>query len=269
MTLIGVLGQGAVGRAVSGRLTDCGFTVRAADRDDRRQVLDAEPDVLITALTRGDESLHQLSELEWVPGVVLDLTTQSPESAWRCARQAGALGTAYHGGGLTGGGRELALGQGVLLLGSPVDPDGPAGRVVSALGRAIGFPSAPEAAKAKLLHNWVLLVQQWSAALALGEAGPDGAGALVEVLAAGTAGRAVPEWSVVRDARGPARSTYLGRLAAKDLGEIARGLPALAEAGGPVLEVLTEALLAGAEQPYTQTLLNILDGTGNGPKEVL
>ncbi|MFB7380484.1 hypothetical protein ACFC6U_24090 [Kitasatospora purpeofusca] len=267
MPLIGVLGQGAVGRAVSGRLADCGLVVRAADRDDRHLVLDGEPDVLVMALTRGDESLCQLEELERAPGFVLDLTTQSPESAERCARRAAALGSAYHGGGLTGGGRELAVGRGVLLLGAPADPYGPVGRVVSALGRSIGFPSAPEAARAKLLHNWVLLVQQWAAALALGEVGPDGAGALVDVLAAGTAGRAVPDWSVVRDARHPARSTYLGRLAVKDLGEITRGLPALAEAGRPVVELLTEALHARPEHPYTQALLNILDGAGDGPKE--
>ncbi|MFF2044090.1 hypothetical protein ACFVVX_27085 [Kitasatospora sp. NPDC058170] len=267
MPLIGVLGQGAVGCAVARRLTDRGFAVRAADRDDRRLVLDAAPDVLVMALTRGDESLLQLGELEKAPGVVLDFTTQSPESAARCAHLAAGLGAAYHAGGLTGGGHELAAGRGVLLLGSPVEPDGPAGRVVSALGRAIGFPSAAEAARAKLLHNWVLLVQQWAAALALGEVGPDGHATLVEVLAAGTAGRAVPDWSVVRDARHPARSTYLGRLAAKDLGEITRGLPALAEAGRPVVELLTDALLGGAEQPYTQALLNILDGAGNGPKE--
>ncbi|WP_431783453.1 hypothetical protein [Streptomyces chumphonensis] len=267
MVRTGVLGQGAVGRAVAERLRACGHEVVAADRTHRHVVLDAKPDVLLLALTHGTESEAQIAELTASPAWVVDLTTQSPDSVTGCAAKAARLGAAYHGGGLTGGPRELAAGRGVLLLGGPPEPHGPVAGIVHALGRSIDFPDARSAARAKLLHNWVLLVQQWAAALALGTVGPDGAPHLVRVLEAGTAGRPVADWSVVRDAAAPPCSTYLARLVAKDLKEITHGLPALAAAGAPVIAELERVVTADDERPYTEAFLNILEGADNGTEE--
>jgi len=229
MVRVGVLGQGAIGRAVGSRLRAEGFTVLGADRSSRRTVLDAELSVLVLALTRGKECLAQLTEADRLPPHVLDLTTQTPQSARQCAERVLALGSLYCGGGLTGGGHQIASGTAVLVLGPAVAPCSPVRDVIAALGRAITFAAPEHAAKAKLLHNWVLIVQQWAAALAVQEAGSD-LDALVEVLSSGTVGRRVPDWSVVRDAAGRAESTYLGRLVAKDLGEIKAALPRLAAA---------------------------------------
>lgn len=252
----GVLGQGAVGRAVSARLAHRGFTVHAADRDGRHRVLAARPEVLVLALTRGEECLAQLAEAAELPPVVIDLTTQAPDSAARCTRLATARGAAYHGGGLTGSPRALATGGAVLLLGPAPAPETPAGQIVAALGRVIGFPEPRAGALAKLLHNWVLVVQQWAAALALRCAGEDiDPAVLVAVLEAGTAGRPVAQWSVVRDAAGPATSTYLSRLVAKDLDELARAVPRLADEAGPLLGLLRAVLPGDGEQPFTEALL--------------
>ncbi|MBS2964827.1 hypothetical protein KGA66_17350 [Actinocrinis puniceicyclus] len=266
-TTLGVLGQGAVGRALAGRLTACSREVHAADRAGREKVYEHEPEVLFLALTRGTECLDQLDALPWAPRTIVDLTTQSPDSADGCARAAAARGIAYHGGGLTGGGRELAAGRGVLLLGAAPDPHGELAALLGDLGRVIGFPHAREAARAKLLHNFVLLTQQWAAALALLEVGPEQAATLVEVLASGTAGRPVRQWSIVRDAAGEPCSTYLARLAAKDLEEIAAGLPALSAAAGPALELLAARLRAAPEAAFTRALLTLTDRALASPQQ--
>jgi len=254
VTAVAVLGQGAVGRAAADRLAEAGHEVHAADRADRARVLASGADVLLLALTRGEECAAQLAEARQLPPTVLDLTTQAPESALRCADRAAGAGVRYHGGGLTGGGRELRAGRAVLLLGPPVEP-GPAGTVVRALGRVIAFGDPPAAARAKVLHNWVLLAQQWAAALALADAREHGLDALVEVLDSGTAGRPVPEWSVVRDAAGEPTSTYLSRLAEKDLAALARTAPMLAAAAAPLLAELSRVFARLPERPYTEALL--------------
>ena len=266
MVAVAVLGQGAVGRAAAERLAAAGHRVHAGDRPDRDEVLAADADVLLLALTRGEECAAQLASAVRLPAVVLDLTTQAPESAARCAELAAAAGSAYHGGGLTGGGTELRAGQAVLLLGPPVRPGTAAGSVVGALGRAIDFATPAAGARAKVLHNWVLLVQQWAASLALADARQHGVDALVEVLTSGTAGRPVPEWSVVRDAAGDATSTYLSRLAAKDLAVLARTAPALAGAAAPLLAELDRAFARLPERPYTEALLHAAAET-RGPAE--
>lgn len=269
MVAVAVLGQGAVGRAAADRLAAAGHAVHAGDRPDRDRVLAAGADVLLLALTRGEECAAQLAEAAGtrrLPPTVLDLTTQAPDSAARCADRAAAAGSAYHGGGLTGGGTELRSGQAVLLLGPPVRPGTAAAAVVDGLGRAIPFAAPAAAARAKVLHNWVLLVQQWAAALALADAREHGVDALVEVLAAGTAGRPVPEWSVVRDAAGGPTSTYLSRLAAKDLAVLARTAPALAAAAAPLLAELDRAFARLPERPYTEALLHAAAQT-RGPAE--
>ena len=255
--VVGVLGQGAVGRAVAERLSQCGFTVHAADRDGRHRVLAARPEVLVLALTRGEECLTQLAEPGALPPVVLDLTTQAPDSATRCADLAADRGADYHGGGLTGSPRALATGDAVLLLGPPPAAGTPADRTTAALGRVIAFPAPWSGALAKLLHNWVLVVQQWAAALAIRHAGDDlDLAALTAVLDAGTAGRPVPQWSVVRDAAGPATSTYLSRLVAKDLDELARAAPELADRARPLLHVLRSSLSHAGERPFTEAFLS-------------
>jgi len=260
---VAVLGQGAVGRAAAERLAAAGHQVHAGDRADRAGVLAAGADVLVLALTRGEECTAQLAEATApvegtprLPPTVLDLTTQTPESASRCAELAAAAGSAYHGGGLSAGGRELRAGRAVLLLGPPVPPGTPAAAVVDALGRALPFAAPDAAARAKVLHNWVLLAQQWAAALALADARAHGIDGLPEVLAAGTAGRPVPEWSVVRDAAGEPSSTYLSRLAAKDLAVLARTAPTLATAAAPLLAELSRAFARLPERPYTVALLD-------------
>ena len=181
----------------------------------------------------------------------LDLTTQAPADAQRCAELAAAAGSRYHGGGLSAGGRELRAGRAVLLLGPPVEPGTAAAAVIDALGRAIPFRDPAAAARAKVLHNWVLLAQQWAAALALADAREHGIDRLAEVLDAGTAGRPVPEWSVVRDAADAPTSTYLARLAAKDLAELARAAPGLAAAAAPLLPDLAGPCPA-ARAPVTE-----------------
>lgn len=262
MLAVAVLGQGAVGRAAADRLAAAGLVVHAGDRADRTRVLAAGADVLLLALTRGEECVAQLEEARQLPPTVLDLTTQAPESALRCADRAVAAGARYHGGGLSAGGRELRAGRAVLLLGPPVEPGTAAAAVVDALGRAIGFPDPEAAARAKVLHNWVLLAQQWAAALALAEVRGYEVDRLVEVLASGTAGRPVPEWSVVRDAVGEPTSTYLCRLAAKDLAVLARTAPALAAAAAPLLAELRRAFARVPERPYTEALLRAADARG-------
>lgn len=253
---MGVLGQGAVGRAVARRLTDRGFTVHAADRDERGRVLAARPAVLVLALTRGEECLTQLAESDGLVPVVLDLTTQAPDTAARCADRAARGGAAYHGGGLTGSPRALATGEAVLLLGPPPVPGTEAALVTAELGRVIGFTAARSGALAKLLHNWVLVVQQWAAALAIQRTGGElDLATLTEVLAAGTAGRPVDQWSVVRDAAGSASSTYLSRLVAKDLGELAQALPELADEARPLLRLMHAALASAGERPFTEAFL--------------
>jgi 3-hydroxyisobutyrate dehydrogenase-like beta-hydroxyacid dehydrogenase len=259
---VAVLGQGAVGRAAADRLAAAGHEVHAGDRADRARVLAAPADVLLLALTRGEECAAQLAEARRLPPAVLDLTTQPPESALRCADRAAATGAGYHGGGLTGGGRELRAGRAVLLLGPPVRPGTPAAAVVGALGRAIPFAGPEAAARAKVLHNWVLLAQQWAAALALADAREHGIDSLVEVLAAGTAGRPVPEWSVVRDAAGEPTSTYPARLAAKDLAVLTRTAPRLAGAAAPLLAELGRAFARLPDRPYTEALLHAAAAPG-------
>ena len=108
----------------------------------------------------------------------------------------------------------------------------------------------------------MLLAQQWAAALALADAREHGIDRLAEVLDAGTAGRPVPEWSVVRDAAGEPSSTYLSRLAAKDLAVLARTAPALAAAAAPLLAELGRAFARLPERPYTEALLRAAETRG-------
>lgn len=265
--VVGILGRGAVGSALADRLSACSRNVYSSDQFDRQKVFEQEPPLLFLALTRGSECEAQLAELTWIPETIVDLTTQNPESADRCARVAFDRGSAYHGGGLTGGGRELSVGRAVLLLGDEPGPGGAVADVLEDLGRVIGFPSARVAAQAKLLHNFVLLTQQWAAGLALRELGPEQAATLVKVLASGTTGRPVDQWSIVRDAVEGPSSTYLCRLASKDLDEMALGLPVLAGDARPVIDLLAASLRATPETPFTQAFLTRTDRALAGPLE--
>ncbi|MCQ4041856.1 NAD(P)-dependent oxidoreductase [Streptantibioticus rubrisoli] len=250
---VGVLGMGAVGRAVAARLTASGFPVVAGDQEDESRVLDAADGLLVTALTHGTQTHAVLAGGGVRCAEMLDLTTHSPHSAARCRQTAEARGIRYHGGGLTGGARQVGEGTAVLLVGP--EPTEGVLTTCQVLGTVLTFGSAEQGALAKLLHNWVLIVQQWAVATALAEADAQGLTGLVDVLASGTAGRPVPEWSTVRDwdADQPA-STYLSRLVAKDLRELRVSAPVVRDAGAAVMDQFDRVFSAEDDRPYTAAL---------------
>lgn len=258
---IGLLGMGAMGTAIAERLRQQPLAVVSGDKLAQRDVLRRPHAVLIMALTSGDQVAEVLASGEVRAAAVLDLTTQSTEAIERCAGLARGSGIAYSGGGVTGGARQLARGSASLLLGP--EPRGFAARVCARLGSPVFFPTARQAALAKLLHNWVLIVQQWAVAVALTEAGAHGFSELPAVLSEGTAGRPVTRWSVIRDwSAGQPSSTYTDRLVWKDLREIKQSFSATENADGGLLDHLIDLFepADGPAIPFTLRLLRELSG---------
>lgn len=256
-----VFGAGKVGRAIASRCRELGLDVRIADRPEAADLAGAgEGGLAILALTHGREALELIEQLAGVSAVI-DLTTQSSTSAGQVARKAAELSIEYHAGGLTGGAAQLAEGRAVLLLGPPPQRFR---TVLHGLGEVIDFDTPEQAARAKLLHNTFLIMQQSMLAY-LGRARGDlHAATLLRVLASGTAGRPLEQSSLARDlTSGTPTSSYLTRLVLKDLDEIERDVQGLPPPLRELLRQLQQPLREGdADLPYTQVLKEIfLDAT--------
>jgi len=254
-----IFGAGRIGQAAARRCLSSGFDIRLADLAETEELAvdPAAGGLALLALTHGTQVGDLLTRLRGVDAV-LDLTTQSSTSAAVAAATADRCGLDYFGGGLTGGAAQLAGGTAVLLVGPWPAPE-PVRAVLDVLGSVIGFESAEQGARAKMLHNAYLLMQQSLLALLGGGRGRLDADGLLRVLSTGTAGRPLAESSLVRDltAETPA-SSYRNRLVVKDLAEIERELSDLPPYLLELLADLRQRFAQGApDEPFTQVLKEI------------
>lgn len=247
-----VLGQGAVGRSVANRLATVGHDIRVCDRKGWQKAMRRRSDVLVLALTHGKQSAEVIA-MAGCHGAVVDLTTQSPASAARCQAAAERLGVSYSGGGINGGARALGRGDAMLLLGPP--PTSAGRGIADALGGVLPFAQASAAAAAKLLHNAYLLCHQYILAAALGAAAQHGVDGLTQVLVTGTAGRPLDQCSLLRDSAGEPSSSYLSRLAAKDLRLISAAFPGFVIDCAGLLDRMIQVLSSEPERPFTAEFL--------------
>ncbi|MDR7303521.1 hypothetical protein [Haloactinomyces albus] len=250
---VSVFGAGSIGSAVAHRLSECGVHVALADRDEAQQVVRYPAELIVLALTHGLEVPTLLDELP-AESTVVDLTTQSSESALRCCERAVLRDLEYHGGGLTGGADQVNRGEAVLLLGPPLGNTDP---LLALLGQVISFDDVRQAARAKIIHNAYLLLQQ-TLLTYFGEGGVGlEAEQVLTVLETGTAGRSLGDSSVVRDLRsGAPSSSYRARLALKDIAEIRQELPGLPSPARHIMDTLKDMLeTVDPQSPFTTALI--------------
>jgi 3-hydroxyisobutyrate dehydrogenase-like beta-hydroxyacid dehydrogenase len=217
-----VYGNGRSGSAYADRLRAQGYPVTVYDKADGgiRPVdgVDTPAALAILALPRGHDSAEALRciDPERV-ATVLDLTTQSPDSArsnqdlWI---QLGGL--AYHAGGSNGGERAVRAGYSYLLVGPRCDAK--IWPIVRAIGYVSEFDTVEYATTLKLCHNAFLLIENETARFLaqtcreLGVRMQD----LEKVIDDGPAGRRFGDLTAIRHLKGGYVTSYVGEYAAKD-----------------------------------------------------
>ncbi|GAA4929020.1 NAD(P)-dependent oxidoreductase [Actinoplanes utahensis] len=222
-TLIRVYGNGRSGSAYTDRLRQQGYTVAVHDRsgDEVRCVdgpLTGPAVAAILALPRGTDvpvALRAIDPME-TPCVV-DLTTQSPESATANAELwAGMGGRSYHAGGSNGGERAVRAGDSFLLLGPRCEE--PVWQALQAIGHVTEYASAEYAVMLKLCHNAFLVVENELARqlAALCQRRGIAREHLEKTIDDGPAGRRFGDLTAIRHLKGGYPSSYIGEYAAKD-----------------------------------------------------
>lgn len=221
--MIRVYGNGRSGRAYTDRLRRRGYEVAVYDRvGDEVTVVDGAGGgpaaVAILALPRGADvpvALRAIDPAE-VPSVV-DLTTQSPESARANADEwSGLGGRSYHAGGSNGGERAVRAGSSFLLIGPRCEE--PVWQVLHAIGHVSEFGSVEYAVTLKLCHNAFLVVENELARqlAALCERRGIAREHLEKTIDDGPAGRRFGDLTAMRHLKGGYPTSYIGEYAAKD-----------------------------------------------------
>jgi len=217
-----VYGNGRSGSAYADRLRGQGFTVGVYDRvhDDVVRVdgPGGPAAVAILALPRGSDVPTALRAIDPadVPHVV-DLTTQSPESAVGNSALWHRLGgDEYHAGGSNGGERAVRAGSSFLLIGPRCAQ--PVWEVLHAIGHVSEFDSMAYAVMLKLFHNAFLVVENELARqlAALCERRGIARRHLEKVIDDGPAGRRFGDLTAIRHLKGGYETSYVGEYAAKD-----------------------------------------------------
>ena len=204
----------------------------------------------IVAFFSGEQSKLFVEGTALQPGTVLiDLTTQTVDSAIYCGALAEASGILYAAGGITGGSQQVGSVSSTLLLGGSAIHALPSW--LSLLGNAMIFESIEQAVSAKLLHNFVLLMINHGLSIALELAQLQGIGNFIEVLERGTAGRSLRRTSAVRDFEDYPISSYSAQLVSKDLKAMLVSFPQLASLVGINVEELSSYYHTWGSEPYT------------------
>lgn len=222
-SMIRVYGNGRSGRAYTDRLREQGYEVAVYDRvGDEVVRVDGSGDgpavAAILALPRGADVPVALRAID--PGevpCVVDLTTQSPESAADNAAQWSRLGgRAYHAGGSNGGERAVRAGSSFLLIGPRCEE--PVWQVLHAIGHVSEYESVEYAVTLKLCHNAFLVVENELARqlAALCERRGIAREHLEKTVDDGPAGRRFGDLTAMRHLKGGYPTSYIGEYAAKD-----------------------------------------------------
>jgi 3-hydroxyisobutyrate dehydrogenase-like beta-hydroxyacid dehydrogenase len=240
---VNVLGGGRMASAYTEALKSGGLTVNN------------NPDNLnapytIAAFFSGMQSKLFLEGAALQPGAILiDLTTQTVDTASHCGALAKSSGILYAAGGITGGSQQVGSVSSTLLLGGSATQALPSW--LSMLGNAMIFDSIEQAVSAKLLHNFVLLMINHCLSIALELAQLQGIGNFTEVLERGTAGRSLRRTSAVRDFEDYPISSYSAQLVSKDLKAMLDSFPQLAGIVGIDLKELSSYYKIWGSEPYT------------------
>jgi 3-hydroxyisobutyrate dehydrogenase-like beta-hydroxyacid dehydrogenase len=218
-----IYGNGRSGSAYARRLTSQGVIVSVFERsgDDVFPLVPGPVDsaaLAILALPRGSDVPLALRNLD-VDQVdtVVDLTTQSPQSAANNAEfWFNRGGIAYHAGGSNGGERAVLQGRSFLLIGPRLAAD--VAFVLGRLGAVTEFDTLEEAVTLKLCHN-AMLVARNEMAKFLTEVCSSRhipVERLARVIDEGPAGRSFLNLTAIRQMTGGYDSSYIGEYAAKD-----------------------------------------------------
>jgi 3-hydroxyisobutyrate dehydrogenase-like beta-hydroxyacid dehydrogenase len=218
-----VYGNGRSGGAYTDRLRQQGYSVSVYDRVGTGvRCVDGEPGgpavVAIVAVPRGTDVPDALRAID--PGevaCVVDLTTQSPESAMgNAALWAGLGGRSYHAGGSNGGERAVRAGSSFLLVGPRCEQ--PVWQVLHAIGHVSEYDTVEYAVTLKLCHNAFLVVENELARqlVALCERRGIARQHLEKTIDDGPAGRRFGDLTALRHLKGGYPTSYVGEYAAKD-----------------------------------------------------
>jgi 3-hydroxyisobutyrate dehydrogenase-like beta-hydroxyacid dehydrogenase len=244
-----------MGRAYFHRARETGFSVSLVN-DIKGTVSLVGCDLLVIALRSGNDVESFLRErLNSNRPSIVNLTTQSLRATAVCSSVASSAGATYYGGGIAGGRAQVLAGTATLLLGPP--PPKSVLQFLAHIGTLISFPDERTAAAAKLLHNFVLILENHAIAAGMQLAQSCGISKFEHVLDLGTAGRPPSKSSVVRDFRAAPRSSYTCELVAKDLRELAASFPSLRRLPGLNFEQLVR-FYARNRGPYTSQSLRSL-----------
>jgi len=227
--LVTIVGAGRMGTEYAAVLSRAGIETRLVEPADLGA---AEPPagVYLLALFDGSASHAALQRIE-AGARVVDLTTQAVDDAGRNAALAAARAIRYWGGGVTGGAAQVGTDAFSMAVGPDSVPDDVRG-LLAHRGGIVPFDSPQAGATAKLLHNLVLIVNNYMIGWALAEAERRGLSGFAAILDRGTAGRPARASSAFRDFTAAPASSYTGALVEKDLRAVERLI-----AGGPPLPV--------------------------------
>ncbi len=241
-----IVGDGRMGRAFQARARALGRDCELLAPDKAESVAGR---LCVLALRAGRDTRLFLAARVGETLGVLDLTTQSTRDAAAGAELARVRGVAYCAGGVIGGAAEAERGEALLLLGPA--PGGALRAMAADLGRPRVYATAALAAAAKLLHNFVLIVQAQALAAALHVADDLGLESFEDLLDAGVTGRRPSQASVVRDLRCGPSTSYTSALVAKDLAALLESFEDLRAVPGIDLPALAAYFAAQGAEPYT------------------
>lgn len=257
-----VLGQGRIGQLLAAALEQDGILVGRSDINGWRRAVDCHAGWVLLSLNRGVDSVEvadHLSASDARPRIhgVVDLTTQSLETADHCTTILERAGIVYLAGGLTGGAGGIQARQAVFLLGPVPVPDAVT-VALEPIGEIIQFPDPLTGVAGKLIHNYVLLANSHALAVAIAEGERLGClESMIRSIETGPAGRATLHQSIVRDRMGRGETSYSVRLVRKDLVQLRASLHYLPPAGTALLAAVTQ-LMADHQNdaPFTLAMVD-------------